>query len=99
METFADLGPQLDHLITTYSLGMRRRLALAGLMAGPAQLFVLDEPFAGVDPDHRTRWVEEITHRILAGAGALLAAHAADEPAVVALAERVSVRIVELASL
>jgi len=74
-------------------------MALAGLMAGPAQLFVLDEPFAGVDPDHQARWVEELTRRVTDGAGVLLAAHAADERAVVALEKGVPTRIVELESL
>ncbi len=99
MEGFAALGPQLDHLLTTYSLGMRRRLALAGILAGTGSLFVLDEPFAGVDPEHRARFVEVLGKRVHAGAGLLLAAHAADEPGVVALTHTVSTRVVALEAL
>ncbi len=95
----ADLGPQLDHLVTTFSLGMRRRLSLAGLMAGEGKLFVLDEPFAGVDPDQQQRWVNVLSKRVKAGAGLLLAAHAADERSVVAFQSLVPTRVVTLADI
>src|SRR5690606_3929612 len=57
-EAFTGLGDALDRLATTYSVGMRRLLAFAGLLPGVAALFVLDEPFAGVDADGRARMVE-----------------------------------------
>lgn len=71
-------GPLLeviDQLATTYSVGLRRRLAFAGLMLGDASLFVLDEPFAGVDADGRASMHAALRERLAAGAGLLVAAH------------------------
>lgn len=65
----------LDHLATTYSVGLRRRLAFAALTLGDAALYVLDEPLAGVDADGRAWIVALLSARLAAGAGALVAAH------------------------
>jgi ABC-type multidrug transport system ATPase subunit len=77
---FTDLGDALDRLATTYSVGMRRQLAFAGLLPGRARLLVLDEPFAGVDRDGRARMLAVLRERMAAGAGLLLAAHDQDLP-------------------
>jgi ABC-type multidrug transport system ATPase subunit len=69
------LAEVIDQLATTYSVGLRRRLAFAGLLLGDAQLFVLDEPLAGVDADGRSRIVAALRERLAAGAGLLVAAH------------------------
>lgn len=69
------LAEVIDQLATTYSVGLRRRLAFAGLMLGEAQLFVLDEPLAGVDADGRALMVGALRERLAAGAGVLVAAH------------------------
>lgn len=85
----ADLGPAIDLLATTYSVGMRRRLAFACLLPGPGRLYVLDEPFAGVDSHARVALLEWLGERRRAGAGILLAAHEASEgPAIAALEAR-----------
>lgn len=86
--TMADLGPSLDHLITTYSVGMRKRLMFSALMAGDGRLYVLDEPFAGVDGEGRERMVRWLNGRLEAGAGMLLAAHDSDAPELEALGAR-----------
>lgn len=65
----------LDHLATTYSVGLRRRLAFAALALGPAAIYVLDEPLAGVDADGRTWIVDLLAARLRAGAAALISAH------------------------
>jgi ABC-2 type transport system ATP-binding protein len=39
----------LDQLIETYSSGMKRKLALAGVLRQDKQLIILDEPFNGLD--------------------------------------------------
>ena len=39
----------LDDLIETYSTGMRKKLALTGILAQEKSLLILDEPFNGVD--------------------------------------------------
>lgn len=71
----ADLGPAIDALATTYSVGMRKRLMFAALTLGAAALYVLDEPFAGVDREGRGRMVEVLTRALARGAGVLLSAH------------------------
>ena len=71
----APLLEVIDQLATTYSVGLRRRLAFAGLMLGDAGLFVLDEPFAGVDADGRARMHATLRERLSAGVGLLVAAH------------------------
>jgi ABC-2 type transport system ATP-binding protein len=51
-----------------YSLGMRQRLGLAGALLRQRQLFVLDEPTNGLDPQG-TREVRNLVHEV-AGEGA-----------------------------
>ncbi len=75
----ADLGPAIDALATTYSVGMRKRLMFAALTLGPAGLYVLDEPFAGVDREGRGRMVEALARALARGAGVLLSAHDAED--------------------
>jgi ABC-type multidrug transport system ATPase subunit len=87
-ERLADLGPALELLATTYSVGMRRRLAFAAMACGDAALYVLDEPFAGVDAESRERLLEWLQARKRAGAAILLAAHASDRDALETLEAR-----------
>ncbi|PRQ07344.1 ATP-binding cassette domain-containing protein [Enhygromyxa salina] len=77
-ERLAGLGSALDLLATTYSVGMRRRLAFAALACGDAALYVLDEPFAGVDGESCARLAAWLVERRAAGAAILLAAHDQD---------------------
>ena len=54
--------------VRTYSLGMRQRLGLAGVLLGDPHTIILDEPANGLDPEG-IRWIRDVlTH--LAGAGA-----------------------------
>ena len=76
----AALKESLEHLATTYSVGMRRRLLLAALSLGKAALWVADEPFAGLDRPSQTAAIALLRARAAAGAGVLVAAHDADEP-------------------
>lgn len=69
------LDEVIDHLATTYSVGLRRRLAFLGLCIGTPKLFVLDEPFAGVDKDGRSSMLDRLRGYLAAGAGMLVAAH------------------------
>jgi len=71
----ADLGPAIEALATTYSVGMRKRLMFAALLLGDAALYVLDEPFAGVDREGRARMLAAIRGVLARGAGVLLSAH------------------------
>jgi ABC-type multidrug transport system ATPase subunit len=87
-ERLAELGPALDLLATTYSVGMRRRLAFAAMACGDAALYVLDEPFAGVDAQSRQRLLTWLIERKREGVGILLAAHDSDRDALAALDAR-----------
>lgn len=81
----AGLGDALEHLASTYSVGMRRRLAFAALSLGQAALYVLDEPFAGIDVDSCERLLDWLLARKRAGAAILIAGHAQDQAALEAL--------------
>jgi len=58
------------------SAGQRRRLALARLVASPAALWLLDEPFNGLDQDSAADLVEAIATFRAAGGRVVLSTHA-----------------------
>ena len=68
------------------SAGQRRRVALAGLLARQPQLWLLDEPHAGLDPDGR-RLVDEIVREAREG-GATVALCSHEHGAAAAIADR-----------
>lgn len=72
------LHEALPRLASTYSVGMRRRLAFGGLQLGEAALYLLDEPFAGVDREGRERMAATLHSLVARGAGLLLAVHDRD---------------------
>jgi len=63
----------LDLAVRHLSAGQRRRLALARLVASPRALWLLDEPLAPLDAQHRALFGEVMTAH-LAGGGLILAA-------------------------
>lgn len=76
--TFLGFGRALDRFATTYSVGMRRLLMFAALLPGRGRLWVLDEPFAGVDAEGRAKIRGAIERALADGAGVVLAAHDRD---------------------
>jgi heme exporter protein A len=67
------LARVLDLAVRHLSAGQRRRLALARLVASPRPLWLLDEPLAPLDAQHRTLFGELMAAH-LAGGGLVLAA-------------------------
>jgi len=67
------LARVLDLAVRHLSAGQRRRLALARLIASPRPLWLLDEPLAPLDAQHRALFGELMAAH-LAGGGLVLAA-------------------------
>jgi heme exporter protein A len=63
----------LDLAVRHLSAGQRRRLALARLVASPRPLWLLDEPLAPLDAEHRALFGQLMAAH-LAGGGLVLAA-------------------------
>ncbi len=57
------------------SAGQRRRLALGRLIAAPRPLWLLDEPFAPLDADHRARFGTLMGEHLASGGLILAAVH------------------------
>ncbi|WP_430296725.1 ATP-binding cassette domain-containing protein [Sinomonas sp. B1-1] len=85
----------------TYSTGNRQKVAIIAALASPAELLILDEPTAGLDPLMEALFREEIRREKVAGRSVLLSSHILSE--VEALADRISIirqgRVVETGTL
>ncbi len=57
------------------SAGQRRRLSLGRLAAAPRSLWLLDEPFAPLDAEHRARFGEIMSDHLQAGGMIVAAVH------------------------
>jgi len=69
------LGSAAGKRFRTYSLGMKQRLGLAGAMLRPRELYVLDEPTNGLDPQG-TREVRTLVRELAAdGCTVLVSSH------------------------
>ena len=73
------LTPRADQLAGTLSGGWKQRLALAACMLHRPRLLLLDEPTAGVDPQARRDFWEEIHRLSLTGLTVLVSTHYMDE--------------------
>lgn len=78
-----ELEAEENHYPRELSGGMGRRLALARALALDSKLLLLDEPFAGVDPDRAERIMERLR---ASGRSIILVSH---EERIVAMADRV----------
>lgn len=85
----------------TYSKGNRQKVAIVAALSSRAELLILDEPTAGLDPLMEALFREEIRREKAAGRSVLLSSHILAE--VEALADRISIirqgRVVETATL
>jgi ABC-2 type transport system ATP-binding protein len=67
--------------VKTYSLGMRQRLGLAGVLLGDPGIIVLDEPANGLDPEG-IRWIRDVlVHLASQGRTVLVSSHLLSEMA------------------
>lgn len=67
-----------------YSLGMRQRLGLAGVLLGDPHTVLLDEPANGLDPEG-IRWIRDVLVRLAAeGRTVLVSSHLLSEMALMA---------------
>ena len=74
------LGGRLAGLpVSRLSTGQRRRASLAALVLRPADLWLLDEPHAGLDDEGRARLDELVREASRAGRTVLLASHESDQ--------------------
>lgn len=65
----------LDQYASTYSTGMKKKLALTAILLLPNNVYVLDEPYNGVDI-HSNMIITEIIHRLKAlGKTVLISSH------------------------
>lgn len=74
MELF-ELDIETSTLIAGYSKGMRKRLALAAALIHRPQLFLLDEPFEGVDPVGARLMKDILAQQVERGATVFLTSH------------------------
>ncbi len=65
--------------VRNYSLGMRQRLGLAGVLLGEPRMVILDEPANGLDPEG-IRWIRDVlTHLAGQGCAVLVSSHQLSE--------------------
>jgi ABC-2 type transport system ATP-binding protein len=70
--------------LRTFSLGMRQRLGLAGVMLGDPHTVILDEPANGLDPEG-IRWIRDVlVHLATQGKTVLVSSHLLSEIALMA---------------
>lgn len=70
--------------VRSYSLGMRQRLGLAGVLLGDPHTVLLDEPANGLDPEG-IRWIRDVlVHLASEGRTVLVSSHLLSEMALMA---------------
>lgn len=73
------LGGLLDRPAATLSGGQLRRLGIAQALVHRAEILLLDEPTAGLDPDQRAGLREVIAATAAGGSALLIATHTVDD--------------------
>ena len=74
-----DLVDAQDRKIGTYSKGMRQRIKIAGAMVHDPGLFLLDEPFNGMDPRQRLQMMDMLRDLAAAGRVIVISSHILEE--------------------
>jgi ABC-2 type transport system ATP-binding protein len=83
------LADNADHLVSTFSGGMCRRLNFGIALVHEPEFVVLDEPTVGIDPQSRTNLLDGVRELSKQGAGVLYASHYMEE--VEAICDRVAI--------
>lgn len=73
------LGHVADQTVRTFSTGMRRRLALAGLRLRPLRLALIDEPYAALDDEGMALVDRLVMDLVDGGTTVILASHQSGE--------------------
>jgi len=69
------LEDSLDRLVTDYSAGMTKKVAIAAAMIHSPRLLVLDEPFESVDPVSAANVIEILQKYVAAGGTVVMSSH------------------------
>jgi ABC-2 type transport system ATP-binding protein len=69
------LEESLDRMVTDYSAGMSKKIAIAAAMIHSPRLLVLDEPFESVDPVSAANIIEILQRYAAAGGTVVLSSH------------------------
>ena len=69
------LEDSLNRLVTDYSAGMTKKLALAAAMIHSPRLLVLDEPFESVDPVSAANVIDILQKYVAAGGTIIISSH------------------------
>jgi len=72
------LEDALNRLVSDYSAGMTKKIALACAMIHSPRLLVLDEPFESVDPVSSVNVIEMLQKYVLSGGTVVLSSHGID---------------------
>ena len=72
------LTPALGDLVSSYSHGMKQKLALIGALCHEPELMLLDEPFVGLDPKAAFTLKELMRGMCAAGCAILFSTHVLD---------------------
>lgn len=78
IERYADLfelTPDLSDIISSYSHGMKQKLAIIGAFSHEPKLLVMDEPFVGLDPKAAFSVKELLRERCAAGGAVFFSTH------------------------
>lgn len=75
-----EIGHVRGRAVAALSAGQRRRVALAGVLASPAQLWLLDEPLTALDDAGAALLAGEIERHLAGGGGVVAATHRALGP-------------------
>ena len=72
------MEPHLNSLISSYSHGMKQKLALIAAFSHAPKLLILDEPFVGLDPEAFIILKEQMKELCADGSSVLFSSHILD---------------------